>query len=100
MKAIYFSPVKIAGQGVVVFFPLHRQSDTGNSGARAEIKTMSQRIQPGRVKLGANKHSNPSSILKSPMTAVVQPNRSVRTNVKCLNEETFRFYGTGNAMTQ
>lgn len=58
MKAIYFSPVKIAVQGVVVFFPLHRQSDTASSGTRAEIKTMSQLIQPGRVKLGANKHSN------------------------------------------
>lgn len=61
MKAIYFSPVKIAGQGLVVFFPLHRQSDTGNSGAWAEIKTMSQHIEPGRVKLGAKKHSNRSS---------------------------------------
>lgn len=57
MKAIYFSPVKIAGQGVVVFFPLHRQSDTGSSGAQVEIKTMSQHTQPGRVNLGANKHS-------------------------------------------
>lgn len=82
MKAIYFSPVKIAGQGMVVFFPLHRQSDTGSSGARAEIKTMSQRIQPGRVKLGANKHSNRLSILKSPMNAVIQSNQAVRTNVK------------------
>ena len=82
MKAIYFSPVKIAGQGVVVFFPLHRQSDTGNSGARAEIKTMSQRIQPGRVRLGANKHSNRSSIFKSPMKAVIQSNQVVRTDVK------------------
>ena len=82
MKAIYFSPVKIAGQGVVVFFPLHRQSDTGNSGARPEIKTMSQRIQPGRVRLGANKHSNRSSIFKSPMKAVIQSNQVVRTDVK------------------
>lgn len=46
MKAIYFSPVKIAGQGVVVFFPFHRQSDTG-SVAHPEIKTMSERIQSG-----------------------------------------------------
>lgn len=74
MKAIYFSPVEIAGKGVVVFFPLHRQSDTGSGGARAEIKTMSQRIQPGRVKLGANKLSNRLSILKSPTKAVIQSN--------------------------
>lgn len=58
MKAIYFSPVKIARQGIEGFFPLHRQSDTGSSGDQAEIKTMSQRIQLGRVKSGANKHSN------------------------------------------
>ena len=64
--------VKIAGQGVVVFSSLHRQSDTGSSGARNEIKTMSQRIQPGRVKLWANKHFNHLSILKSPMNAVIQ----------------------------
>lgn len=63
MKAIYFSPVKIAGQGVVVFFPFHRQSDTG-SVAQPEIKTMSERIQSGRVKLGAIKHSNQLSIVK------------------------------------
>lgn len=81
MKAIYFSPVKIAGQGVVVFFPVHRQSDTGSSGAWAEIKTMSQCIQAGRVKLGANKHSNQLSILKSPMNAVFQPNQAGRQNV-------------------
>ena len=81
MKAIYFSQVKIAGQGVVVFFPLHRQSDTGSGGARAEIKTMSQRIQPGRVKLGANKHSKRLSILKSPMNAVIQTVQVVRMNV-------------------
>lgn len=52
MKAIYFSPVKIAGQGVEVYFPLHRQSYTDNSGAQAEIKTMSQRIQPARGEAG------------------------------------------------
>ncbi len=82
MKAIYFSEAKIAGQGVVVFFHLHRQSDTGSSGARAEIKTMSQRMQLGRVKLGANKHSNQSSILKSPMKAVIQRNQTVWMNVE------------------
>jgi len=82
MKAIYFSQVKIAGQGIGVFFPLHRQSDTGRIGAQTQIKTMSQRIQAGRVKLEANKHSNHSSILKSPMNAVIQSNQLVRTNVK------------------
>ena len=81
MKPIYSSPVKIAGQGVVVFFPLHRQSDAGSSGARAEIKTMSQHIQSSRVNLGANKHSDRLSILKSPLNAVTQPNRIVGTNV-------------------
>lgn len=75
MKAIYFSPVKIAGQGVVVFFLVHRQSDTGSSGAWAEIKTMSRRIQAGRVKLGPNKHSNQLSFLKSPVNAVIQSTR-------------------------
>lgn len=58
MKAIYFSPVKIARQGVELFFSFHRQSYADNSGAQAEIKTMSQRVQRGRVKLGANKHSS------------------------------------------
>lgn len=82
MKAIYFSPGKIAGQGVVVFFPFHRQSDTGGSGARPEIKTMSQRIQSGRVKLGANKHSEQLSGLKSSMNAVIESHQFWSTNVK------------------
>lgn len=63
MKAIYFSPVKIAGQGVVVFFPFHRQSDTG-SVAHPEIKTMSERIESGRVKLGGNQTLQPIVQLK------------------------------------
>lgn len=63
MKAIYFSPVKIARQGVVVFFPFHRQSDTG-SVAHPEIKTMSERIESGRVKLGGNQTLQPIVQLK------------------------------------
>lgn len=64
MKAIYFRPVKIAEQCVVVFFPFHRQSDTGGSVARPEIKTMSRCIHSGRVKLRPNKHSKQLSVLK------------------------------------
>lgn len=63
MKAIYFSRLKIAGQAVVLLFPIHSKVDSGGSGTWAEIKTMSQRIRPGRAEQGANKHSASSSII-------------------------------------
>lgn len=64
MKAIYFSSVKTAGPGVVVFFPLHRHSDTGGSGARAENQNTTTAYSAWQDEAGGKQTLQPIARLK------------------------------------